>query len=99
MKFSSFTFREKPIDRTLPPDAIENAPQLAERIYCDQCGKPGEACASLKQSFAWALGRGWTFRLNQNEAVVIPARQLVHAADLLDMNIEIFCPPCAGEFE
>ena len=97
MNFVSYTYRSKPIDPDLPAHALANAPELATHIACDQCGRPGMKCNSNAAGLGMALAAGWRFRLNQD--VYIPAKQLVHAADLLDMNIEIFCPPCAGEFE
>ena len=99
MKFSEFIYRETPVDRSLPPDAIENAPQLATVVSCEHCGRAMMTGRSILASFGFALTQGWQFRFIGPD-VLIPSGQLVRLADLLDTGIiEIFCPHCACEFE
>ena len=99
MKFTS-EIRHKPVDRTLPPDALENAPELVQQVCCEHCGRPGMECGSVNASFGLALALGWQFRFIGPE-VLIPSGQLVRVADILDAGIvEVFCPKCSVcEFE
>jgi hypothetical protein len=98
MKFAEFIYRETPVDLSLPPDALENAPQLATNLCCEHCNRTVMMGSSIIASFGFALMQGWQFRFIGPD-ILIPSEQLVCLADLLDAGIiEVICPHCACEF-